>query len=216
MQYAICQETWFQPIVDTKFDEHHILGHECLIQTGDRPASEHGTLLAIRAASREAKEGLYFLPAPACLGSAMKALDYSGMQPENLVFEAADLADLKRTRNLFRGRGFGLALSNAGMGSEPLDAIRDLKPDYLKLNPGLVRGVERPAHAAAIQRLVGLADRFGTIVIAEGVDRARTMENLWLLGVQYMQGDLFGRPEPRVSQPGNVLISLLPALSLCN
>ena len=50
------------------------------------------------------------------------------------------------------------------------------------------------ANAANIQKLAGFAEKLGVRVVANGVERHRTIENLWLLGIQIMQGSLFGRP----------------------
>ena len=53
--------------------------------------------------------------------------------------------------------------------------------------------------APAIGKLVQIAEKSGAHVVAEGVDRVRMVENLWLLGVRFMQGHLFGDPSPRMS-----------------
>jgi EAL domain-containing protein (putative c-di-GMP-specific phosphodiesterase class I) len=44
-----------------------------------------------------------------------------------------------------------------------------------------------------------MAEKSGARVIAEGVDRVRMLENLWLLGIRLMQGHLFGEPSPYIS-----------------
>jgi len=67
-------------------------------------------------------------------------------------------------------------------------------------------------YAATIRKLVELADQFGVVVIAEGVERTQTMENLWLLGVECMQGYLFGRPAPQITLWDNDVVNLSRAL----
>jgi EAL domain-containing protein (putative c-di-GMP-specific phosphodiesterase class I) len=66
-----------------------------------------------------------------------------------------------------------------------------LWPDYIKLDKTLVGGIEKLPCATAIRRLADLGARFGIPVVADGVDRRMTMENLWLLNISLMQGRLW-------------------------
>jgi EAL domain-containing protein (putative c-di-GMP-specific phosphodiesterase class I) len=94
-----------------------------------------------------------------------------------------------------RNCGFGFAVDGVGSHADSLRTVCDLQPDYIKLDKSLVRSIERPVHAATIRKVVEIGDGTHARVIAKGVDRTRTMENLWLLGVRYMQGYLFGSPK---------------------
>ena len=170
--------------------------------------------LAIRSAARQSTSGLYFvnfLPEgiynpQSCLRATMNTLAACHMSPANIVFEAVesdlcgDPAHLRRIRDYYRAEGFGFALDNVGASAQWLQTVCDLRPDYIKLDRNLVRNVEQPLYASTIRRLVELAEHLDIAVIAAGVERAQTMENLWLLGVEYMQGYLFGSPTPHVFQ----------------
>jgi EAL domain-containing protein (putative c-di-GMP-specific phosphodiesterase class I) len=200
-------ETWFRPIVDTF--ERRILAHQCL-----SPLSE-SQLLAIRSAAKQAGRGLYFvdLAAPSVddpgfdVSGTIEAVVDAGLEPENLVFQMAecnltrDPGESHRIRDYLRSRGFGFALAHAGTGAGAysLQAARDFAPDYINLDPRLMRNFNAPTCAPTIGRLVQLAERSGARVIAEGVDRVRMVENLWLLGVRFMQGHLFGDPSPPIA-----------------
>ena len=72
--------------------------------------------------------------------------------------------------------------------------------------------VESSVCAYAIRRIVEEADLCGTRVVAKNVEDARTVENLWLLGVRFMQGYFFGRPAPTPVQPKQDLLKLSQAL----
>jgi EAL domain-containing protein (putative c-di-GMP-specific phosphodiesterase class I) len=171
--------------------------------------------LAIRSAARQSPSGHYFvnfLPsaiynAQSCLRSTMNTLAACNMSPENIVFEAVESdpgsgpEHLRRICDYYRSEGFGFALDNVGTGAHSLQTVSNLRPDYIKLDRHLVRNAEEPVCAATIRRLVELAEQLNIVVIATGVERARTMENLWLLGVEYMQGYLFGRPAPQLFNP---------------
>ncbi len=182
--------------------------------------------LAIRSAAAQSRYGLYFvnfLPSSiynpgSCLRATMEALADCNISPANIVFEAvesdsgSDPAPLRRVSDYFRNEGFGFALDNVGAGPQWLQTVRDLRPDYIKLDRHLIRNVEQPVNAATIRRLVELAEQLNIVPIATGVERAQTMENLWLLGVEYMQGYLFGRPAPQIAPRRNDLVNLAESL----
>jgi EAL domain-containing protein (putative c-di-GMP-specific phosphodiesterase class I) len=205
---------WFQPIVDTF--AHRVLAHQCLLRSKGIPAGDHGQSLeaaevrslTIRSAARQAPRGLYFVSlVPSSIDdpeldmrTTNEALRESGMQPGNLVFEvdesdlARDPAHSHRIRDYLRSNGFGFALSSSGVGAFvcSFEAVSDFDPDYVNLDKRLIHNIEHPVCAPTIGKLVRLAERSGACVISEGVDRARIAEDLWLLGVRFMQGHLFG------------------------
>jgi EAL domain-containing protein (putative c-di-GMP-specific phosphodiesterase class I) len=186
-------QTWFQPIVDTF--EHRVLGHECQ-PYGDMPSLE----------------GLYFVDlSPKSIEnlelhvhSTIEAILGSDPHPGQIIFECAepDLArEPVRWRSIydyFRSRGFGLALTGVGVsaGASSLRVVQDLRPEYIKLDERLIQNIQEPMCASMIGKLVELADQLGLRIIADGVTRQRVVEDLWLLGVQFMQGALFGMPAP--------------------
>ncbi len=184
----------------------------------------HARRLAIRSAANEEKSGRYFvnfMPSSIyrpelCMQSTLETLAETGLRPENIVFEVVesdlvrDPAHLRRICDFYRHRGFLFALDDVGTGANSLQMVCDLRPDYIKLDKSLIQGVERPMYAATVRKLVELAEQFGVKVIAEGVETAQTMENLWLLGVKLMQGYYFGRPAPHISRPGAKVVSMPP------
>jgi EAL domain-containing protein (putative c-di-GMP-specific phosphodiesterase class I) len=186
--------------------------------------------LALRCAAQQSTDAVYFvnfMPSSIynpelCLKTTLQTLDENGMKPSNVVFEVVeselvrDPAHLRRICDFYRNRGFGFALDDVGTGSNSLQMVCELKPDFVKLDKSLVQNVEHPMYAATIRKLVELSDQFGVTVIAEGVERMETQENLWLLGVRCMQGYLFGHPAPQVSRPQEDLINLASAIGTRN
>jgi len=168
--------------------------------------------LSIRSAARQparsrGKFFVNFMPSSIynpefCMKSTMATLAESGLTPRDIVFEVVesdqvrDPSHLRRICDYYRRHGFAFALDDVGTGANSLQMVCDLRPDYIKLDKSLISNIEQPMYAATIRKLVELAAQFGVLVIAEGVEQVQTMENLWLLGVQYMQGYLFGRPAP--------------------
>jgi EAL domain-containing protein (putative c-di-GMP-specific phosphodiesterase class I) len=206
----------FQPIVDTA--GHRIVAHHC--DSGE--TSLDLVPAAIRSAAGQWADGLYFISpgmAGPCLGSLSEAVRESDLQPAKIVFEVSerglnrDLKTLREKCEQYRANGFGLALTDAGTGPDSLLALDELRPDFIKLEKVLVRDIERPKNAANIQKLAGLAEKLGVHVVANGVERHRTIENLWLLGIQIMQGSLFGRPASFIVHSNSAdLASLAQAL----
>jgi EAL domain-containing protein (putative c-di-GMP-specific phosphodiesterase class I) len=182
--------------------------------------------LSIRSAARQSplytgKFFVNFMPSSIynpefCMKSTMATLAESGLTPRDIVFEVVesdrvrDPSHLRRICDYYRRHGFAFALDDVGTGANSLQMVCDLRPDYIKLDKSLISNIEQPMYAATIRKLVELAAQFGVLVIAEGVEQVQTMENLWLLGVQYMQGYLFGRPAPRVTNPDATVPAIQP------
>ncbi len=190
-------ESLFQPIVDTA--RHRILAHQC-------DAGE-GIDVAIRSAAGQSTDGLYFINSWILnprVPSILDAVGESGLRPSNIVFEIAETAVAQdpghwlRLCDWYRQNGFRIALANAGSGTDSLQTFVDLRPDYIKLEKTLVWDIEKRPNTVMIRKLADLAEKFEVSIMADGVERHRTVENLWLLSVNIMQGSLFGRPASRI------------------
>jgi EAL domain-containing protein (putative c-di-GMP-specific phosphodiesterase class I) len=179
-----------------------------------RAFDSYARRLAIRSAARQSSNGLYFInlmPSSIynpslCMRSSMEALEEVGMHATNFVFEVVEsdldqnLSHLREICDYCRNQGFGFALDDVGRtGSNSLEMVEDLQPDYIKLDKSLIQNLDHLMYMPAIIRnLVDLAGELNVTVIAEGVERRRTVEKLLQLGVRHMQGFLFGRPAPRI------------------
>jgi PAS domain S-box-containing protein len=91
----------------------------------------------------------------------------------------------------------GLAIDDAGAGFASLRHVIELHPDYVKLDRGLVSGLDRDsARRAIVAGMVHFARNAGCAIIAEGVETEAEHEALAELGVEYGQGFLYARPVP--------------------
>jgi EAL domain-containing protein (putative c-di-GMP-specific phosphodiesterase class I)/CheY-like chemotaxis protein len=106
----------------------------------------------------------------------------------------ADVAErLERLRSL----GFRIALDDMGAGQAGLDSFNQLEPEFVKLDMSVIRGVHRdPTKRKIVQSLVRLCHNMGKAVIAEGVENRDEGDVLAEAGCDFLQGYLFGRPEP--------------------
>ena len=91
----------------------------------------------------------------------------------------------------------GLAIDDAGAGFASLRHVIELRPDYVKLDRGLVSGVDlHKGRHAVLAGMVQFAQSAGCRLIAEGVETEAEHEALFELGVEYGQGFLYAAPAP--------------------
>jgi EAL domain-containing protein (putative c-di-GMP-specific phosphodiesterase class I) len=182
--------------------------------------------LAIRAMANQRSRSLCFLnflPStiyrPAfCLRETLRVLEETGLPPGNFVMEAVesncrpDIPHLRRIADYLHEQGMGFALDDVGANAEALRLVCELRPDYIKLEKRLVHRMEEPRQAAAVRKLVEVAESFGVRVIAKGVERVSTMEQLREAGIQCMQGYLLGSPVPEIAGTSMDLVHLARAI----
>ena len=123
--------------------------------------------------------------------------------PDNSLQPVFEVAESALTRypdywrpvcDRYRRNGFRLALTYGAAGPISVRTLLDVRPDYIKLEKTLVGDIETLPCSLAIRKLVDLGEYFRIPVVAEGVDRRVTAENLWLLNVSLMQGALWDAP----------------------
>ena len=109
----------------------------------------------------------------------------------------ADFVALRRGLARLRDIGVRIAIDDVGAGYAGLHTILQLKPDILKLDRTLVRGVHMDmAGQSMVQAMIYFADQIGAILVAEGVETSAETACLRDMGVHRAQGYLFGRPGP--------------------
>jgi len=90
-----------------------------------------------------------------------------------------------------------VSVDDAGAGFASMRHILELKADVVKLDIGLIRGIDSDLGRQALAAgLCHYAAETGTLLIAEGVETLEEVEAVRRLGVHQAQGFYFGRPEP--------------------
>jgi EAL domain-containing protein (putative c-di-GMP-specific phosphodiesterase class I) len=90
-----------------------------------------------------------------------------------------------------------LAVDDAGAGFSSLRHILETSPAWVKLDVGVVRGLDAdPARRAMVAGLVHFAHGAGIHLVAEGIETEAELRALRTLGVELGQGFLLGRPGP--------------------
>lgn len=106
-----------------------------------------------------------------------------------------DSASAQRAVTRLRRRGAMLALDDTGAGYSNLREILQLRPELIKLDRFLVRGIERdPAKRALAQMLGEFAGRIDAWLLAEGIETAAELDTVCRLGVPLGQGWALGHP----------------------
>ena len=122
-----------------------------------------------------------------------------------IVFEVIEtervenIAHLKNIFNFYIEKGFRVALDDVGSGYSTLNVLAELKPHIVKIDIALIRGIDRdPTKKAIVNSLVYIAKEIGATVLAEGIETTEEFEMVKSLGVNLVQGYLFGKPSADV------------------
>jgi len=206
----------FQPVVDLATGE--VVGYEALTRFADgrRPdvvfedAHDVGLGVGLETACASAAVlGARGLPAgtwlavnlsPASvISGAVGAMAEAADRP--LVIEITEHVEVESyaaVRTAIRGcPEVRLSVDDAGAGYASLRHILELRPDFVKLDIGLVRHIDSdPARQALAAGLRHYAQQTRTVLIAEGVETPAERDVLQRLGIPLAQGYLCGHPEP--------------------
>lgn len=105
--------------------------------------------------------------------------------------------DYHRLRAAIRGLGrdVRMAIDDAGAGFASFRHILELRPDFVKLDIAMVRGIDSdPARQALVAGMQYFATRTKATLIAEGIETVDERRTLAHLDVTLGQGYLLGRP----------------------
>ncbi|MDR7071869.1 EAL domain-containing protein [Fictibacillus barbaricus] len=180
-------------------------GLQALLDGKARIASIKSSALAV---PKGMKRFINFLPSSIydpkhCLATTFKAAAEAGVDPEDLVFEVveteeiADIDHLKSILTAYQEQGMKVALDDLGAGHSTLSVLRELRPDYVKIDRKIISFCdENTAQQEMILQIVQTAKEIGSIVLAEGIERKEEAEFVFRCGVQLAQGYYFGKPVP--------------------
>jgi len=211
-----------QPIVDLQ--RGTVVGHEVLARFPGPPAATpdvwfaaaerlgHGPALT-RSVVEQAMTRLPDLPADTFLtvnlephhvhDADVRAAFLNAGRLDRVILELTEHAQvddstaLLHDLDLLRAVGARTAIDDAGSGYAGLQALLTLRPDLVKLDRGLVDGLDKDPTKRVLLRALGeIADGIDAWVLGEGVETTGELQELIAAGVPLGQGYLLGRPTP--------------------
>ena len=94
--------------------------------------------------------------------------------------------------------GFRIALDDLGAGYAGLTSFAQIRPEIVKLDMALVRGIDAdPLKRRLVRSVIDVSRDIGTLVVGEGVETDAERDTLVELGCHLLQGYLFGKPARR-------------------
>lgn len=137
----------------------------------------------------------------ATAGSAELLDLLSAVPPDRIVLQLTELEPvddrerLDRSISRWRASGVRIAIDDVGPGIGSLRDLVRIRPDFVRLDTSVVRGVEDDlSRQRLVRALVSIADGLGCTVIAKGADTAAAVETLVRLGSQLAQGSAVAEP----------------------
>ncbi len=136
-----------------------------------------------------------------CLGATFRTCVETGADVRRIVFEVTeahafpDLNLLRAISDRYRAEGARIALDDMGSGHTSLLYLDMLRPDYVKLDRGLLTGIrDGDPRVALVGAMIRYAHDLGVRVIAEGIETITELEVVHKLGADYAQGYFLARP----------------------
>jgi len=115
------------------------------------------------------------------------------------ITETMAIEDIDETAAFVDGLkeiGCQVALDDFGAGFTSFRNLKSLSVDMIKLDGSFAKNLkDDPANRIFVQSMVKIARNFGMTTVAEMVADSETADILSELGVDYLQGYLFGKPE---------------------
>jgi len=120
-----------------------------------------------------------------------------------VVLEITERASLENVSDVagrvdaLRALGYRIAIDDLGAGYAGLTSFAALRPDIVKLDMALVRGLDQDmVKRKLVGSMTGLCKDMGIVVVAEGIETLGEREAATRAGCDLLQGFLIGRPAP--------------------
>lgn len=185
---------------DLLFEFELFCVHTALVQWGQ--AGEPGRLF-VNISADALVEAMQLQEAESLIEAARRC----GVSPRMLVMEiteherVGDMEQLHAAVQHLHAAGITLALDDFGDGRSSLRLWSEVKPAYVKIDKYFTRALDQRTECLqVVNALKGIAEVFGSVLIAEGIETTDDLRVLRDLGIAYGQGYLLGRPAREVAQ----------------
>lgn len=94
-----------------------------------------------------------------------------------------------------KDHGFTLILDDFGTGYSNLHCLTDLNPTYIKIDRSFtLKALSRSYEYDLLVQIIEMAHRLNLAICIEGIETPDEMRRIQVLGAEYIQGYLFGKP----------------------
>ncbi|QEE41332.1 MULTISPECIES: EAL domain-containing protein [unclassified Methylobacterium] len=134
--------------------------------------------------------------------AVLTALAVSGLPAARLKLEVTesvlmqDADEVLNRLHRLRALGVRIALDDFGTGYSSLSYLRRFPFDKIKIDRAFIRDIVDSDAAAIVRAVVGIGERLGMGIVAEGVETVEQLELVRREGCGEVQGFLFSRPLP--------------------
>jgi diguanylate cyclase (GGDEF)-like protein len=142
-------------------------------------------------------------------GIVLSILSETGLPAERLELEVTESSLFTEsntpmnTLNRLRALGVKISIDDFGTGYSSLSRLSRIAFDKIKIDKSFVHSISTQEDALNIIRLItGMAKSLNMKAVAEGVETQEQLESLQVLGCDFVQGYLFGKPQPYID--GNI------------
>ncbi len=148
------------------------------------------------------------LGTPGFLDSFQERLFESGVHPNNIVFElteSAAIAEMTKAESfiaIMKKLGYRFSLDDFGVGFSSFSYMKHLPVDQIKIDGSFICHLDTSREDQIfVNAIVQVAHELGLMTVAEFVETRETMELLFDMGVDYVQGYYVGKPGPTLAIP---------------
>ncbi|MCJ2048495.1 putative bifunctional diguanylate cyclase/phosphodiesterase [Methylobacterium sp. J-070] len=134
--------------------------------------------------------------------AVLAALAASGLPSDRLKLEVTesvliqDADEVLERLHRLRALGVRIALDDFGTGYSSLSYLRRFPFDKIKIDRAFIKDIADADAAAIVRAVVGIGERLGMGIVAEGVETVEQLELVRSEGCGEVQGFLFSRPLP--------------------
>jgi len=140
---------------------------------------------------------------PQLVETLAAVLKETGFDPTRLVLEITESTamdvnrDVVNVLNRCHALGVRIAIDDFGTGYSSLSYLKQLPVDIVKLDRSFVEGLPYdPFDAAIASAVIAMGTRFGSVILAEGVETDEQLQWLRTSGCTLAQGYRFAAPMP--------------------
>lgn len=129
-------------------------------------------------------------------------LNEYGLDSDNVIFEITERASITDSEaflssiNHYKNQNYGIAIDDVGAGYSGLNAIANIRPNYIKLDMALVRNIDKDVTKQLLcKAMVDFGKNADIKLIAEGIETEEELKTLVKLNVDFGQGYFLGIPQ---------------------